>query len=367
MDLPVLGATLEVGPVIGAEREYRLFFAGARIDARALWPRLSCLGQRLDPGDPQARRGSWGGVVTVDGRDAEVVTPPLSLTAGCTRQLHDSLATGAEVLASALPATVELHGYSTHLNVEVPDHLVVDVARLVTRRFAPVIMLALDRADSPGLLVRPRRGRLELCGEFAVGRQLRTALTLAIAVTRHAQHLLGSRSERRAAVALRARHARAVERYGWYVDRAAFGADLYAEGRATRLRTARLGLRAGTAGDLLAGTWARARNQVENILDVSEIHEVDRLVDGKDPLPCESPCQADEAPRTPVPFRDYTTQNLGGLTLTVEAATWQSAVLRVDDGHQRRWLTIPGRSLDGFLDMAHHPDARRELASIVSP
>ena len=39
-------------------------------------------------------------------------------------------------------------------------------ARLYTETFAAALMLLMNRDDSPGLLVRPRPGRAELCGEF---------------------------------------------------------------------------------------------------------------------------------------------------------------------------------------------------------
>jgi hypothetical protein len=57
-------------PVCGVEHEYEVRdAAGAVLDFRPVVDGLG-LGRRLDPGDPHAHRGPWGGVVTADGREA---------------------------------------------------------------------------------------------------------------------------------------------------------------------------------------------------------------------------------------------------------------------------------------------------------
>ena len=50
---------------------------------------------------------------------------------------------------------------------------------MFSRSFAPSLMLLMDAPSSPGLLVRPRRGRLEFGGEFVTGNQLAAAVLLA--------------------------------------------------------------------------------------------------------------------------------------------------------------------------------------------
>jgi hypothetical protein len=82
--------------------------------------------------------------------------------------------------------------------------------------------------------VRPRPGRLELCGEYAAGDQLAAAVAFAVASVRTV--------ERASAKALRGWAVEmtlvpALDRYGWYVDRAAFhGSDLYTLGRSLPLK-----------------------------------------------------------------------------------------------------------------------------------
>ena len=96
---------------------------------------------------------------------------------------------GDEVVAVVLTHGGRIHpnAYAEEWRKEHPDEHVVAVARFVAERLAPVLMLAFDRTDSPGILVRPRRGRLEVGGEYLTGRQLRTAALVTLAVTRLAQ------------------------------------------------------------------------------------------------------------------------------------------------------------------------------------
>jgi hypothetical protein len=86
---------------------------------------------------------------------------------------------GRTVVADALDPEHSLRGYSTHLNIEIDDRHVRLVATMIARRMAPALMLLLDGPQSPGLIVRPRHGRLELGGEFATGNQLIDAKTMA--------------------------------------------------------------------------------------------------------------------------------------------------------------------------------------------
>ena len=358
--------------VMGAEREYRAHLVcdgrRQRWDPRPVWGRLVD-GVHLDPSDPNARRGSWGGVLTLDGLDPEVVTAPEPLRLGCVDRLHDALAHGRAALGECIRSAgvdVDLTGYSTHVSVEVPDERVVAVARHVLDRHSPALMLAFDRADSPGLLVRPRPGRLEICGEFTAGRQLRTAAALSLGVG-----LLADRSVRRpwtgrSAARLRADLAPAVERYGWFVDRSAFGPDLYRDGRRARLRTRVPGAgTVGTAQDALDRTWTLARPLVEPLLSGRGIREVDRLVDGHDPLPCEEPVLADDPVAGPPPARSYAPRALGhGIRVEVDAATWHRAVLRVDLLDGPRWVSGPGRALDGVLAAIDSPGGPAALIEL---
>ncbi len=350
----------------GVEREFTALGPDGVVDARRLWPALA-LGTALDPGDPLARRTTWGGLVTADGREAEAATPPVTLAPGCTRSVLDLAAAGRRQLADALAAHPPGHrlvGYSTHLSVEVPESRVCRVARLVADHLAVPLMLALDRVDSPGLLVRPRHGRLEVGGEFTAGTPLRTALVMAVAMVRLAEHATRHPRWRRRLPRPVVTVVPAVGRHGWYVDRRALGTDLYASGRATAVHL-RDPASTATAGDLLARSWALARPGLTGVLASDEIALGDDLVAGRTPLPLEHPDDDDGTTRA-VPVRDYGPRRVDAGVVAVEAASWHRAVVRVEGPSRTRWATLPGRALDAWLaDLdAGHADrwVRRTVA-----
>jgi len=145
----------------------------------------------------------------------------------------------------------------------------------------------LDRRAAPGLLVRPRGGRLELGGEYCRGEQLRAAGVFAAAASLTCAAAVRSRQAKRSLPRpVRARVRPSNIRAGWYIDRRAFGTDLYRDGRAARLRS-----RAGgslLAQDHLSEAWQRARPVVDALLDAAELGLVDRVVDGELPIPLEA-------------------------------------------------------------------------------
>lgn len=350
--------------VFGVEREYQIHGEGAPVDARVLWPTLQGLGTGLDPGDARARRGSWGGVVTADGWEAEVATPPLSLTSSSTQEVLNYAAAGERHLRRCLPADHLLRGYSTHINVEVDDRLVTDVARLIADRMAVALMLALDRPTSPGLLVRPRYQRLEIGGEFAAGRQLRAAVCLAVAVTLLAERAVHDRSVRqRLPPRMSARATPARERFGWYVDRNAYGSDLYAEGRNAVLHRGRSSI---SAGNLVDDIWVEARPYGQTVLAAEEIRLVDQFIDGTNPMPLDEPVDDDGATDPVRSDRSYAPRTFNGIRVTISAATWWRAILEVRSAGRVRWLTVPGRALDAILDGLDCGELRAEFELLVS-
>lgn len=87
----------------GVEHEYLVLGPSGRVDVRTLVDGLD-LGVRADPTDPHAQRCAWGGVVTADGREAEVATPPVDVAAGAAAEVVALAAMGRSVLATALGA-----------------------------------------------------------------------------------------------------------------------------------------------------------------------------------------------------------------------------------------------------------------------
>ena len=66
------------GDLLGLELEFSVRSErGAQVHFGSLIHRLGLDGTTLDPGDPNAYRCSWGGVITSDGAEAEIATPPV--------------------------------------------------------------------------------------------------------------------------------------------------------------------------------------------------------------------------------------------------------------------------------------------------
>jgi hypothetical protein len=115
--------TAAPGELLGLEHEFEVARDGEPIDFRRLVTDIELDGKRLDPGDPLAHRCRWGGVITADGREAEIASPPVAAAPGFTGELAGWAARGRAELAAALPHGATLSGYSTHLSVSIPDHL----------------------------------------------------------------------------------------------------------------------------------------------------------------------------------------------------------------------------------------------------
>lgn len=342
-------------PVCGVEHEYEVRDArGAVLDFGSVVDGLG-LGRRLDPGDPHAHRGPWGGVVTADGREAEVVSPPVPIGPSAADVVHAYAVAGRRHLEDHLPDGAGLTGYSTHISTAVPDAAVRRVAALVVRHLSPALMLLLDRRTSPGLLVRPRPGRLELCGEFAQGPVLRLAVAVVVAAGQ-----LCAADRPGLPARLRLRTERSKQRFGTYVDRSAFGPDLYADGRAALLRR-----RGGTiaAGEHLAEVLALLDDRL--LLADDDRAALSAVVTGDLPLPCEreSPVP-DDAPRVVAPPLDLGPRQAGDVRVEFVRATWWTYVVQLS-GSRERWLTVPRTWLASFLARLDDGSLDEGLARLV--
>jgi hypothetical protein len=365
-----VGSTVTPGPggLLGLELEFTVRSGdGGRVHFGSLIPRLAVDGSTLDPGDPNAYRCSWGGVITSDGAEAEIATPPVRTRPGFTGELEAWARTGEAALRRVLPRGIELDGYSAHLSAAMPDRLNDAVCRMYASTFAADLMLLMERADSPGLLIRPRPGRTELCGEFIDGAPLPAAAAFVAGSTRACAAAVHSRSARALLPPiLDVRIARAVHRYGWYVDRKAFGADLHAASRHSLLPT----LSRGTisAQSHLELAWAAARQALADDAASADLQAADAMVTGALPLPAEHrpPCRLLRHPPGadgPLPRSDLSlipsqspaprprTHIRPGFTLRPVAGTWDFTVFEVSGPARSVCACIPRDSLPSFVDL----------------
>lgn len=290
------GATgqLLTGPLVGLEQEYRIVGPDGWVDFREYIGRLD-LGRRfLDPGDGFAYPGPSGAVVTCDERELEIVLPPVSVAPGFSvevdaRQVAERMRV-RRLLESVVPHGHRLDGESTHVSISVPSKAIVAVSHAYTERFAAALMLLTGGCSAWGVWIRERPNRLELCSSAVDGPWLRALTVFAVGSVMATLESLGAEEPAypaRLPARLDVQLERAEGKPGWYVDRHAFGGDIYAEGRITSLSLVDGGAIDGQQH--LEAAWNAARLWLtrHGMADESDVAAADALVGGSLPLPCE--------------------------------------------------------------------------------
>ncbi|MEP7111735.1 MAG: hypothetical protein ABI862_00580 [Ilumatobacteraceae bacterium] len=335
---------------IGIEHEYVVHAAGKRVDFRELIRSLDIDGEAIDPADALARRCRWGGVVTADGPEAEIATPPVALGRGFSA-LADGLARVGRSELERSAGSHSFEGYSTHISISMNDDVVQAAAKVYAERFAAALMLLLDSPSSPGLLVRPRPGRLELCGEHADGERLRAASLFAAGSALAAERAVTDRAfRRRLPPRLRVKTVPSLQRYGLYVDRAAFGCDLYRHGRSSTLRSRRGGRL--TADEHLRQSWRCARSMLAGFVDETELHSVDALVSATTPLPTDQPSTAplaDQIVDDSAFGRALDRRERREFSVACTWLAWHVAVFTISSNDRSAFAVIPTSLLEQFL------------------
>ena len=347
------------GALVGLEHEFRVIVDGRPIDFRRLIHTLDVPGRRIDPADPNAYRGGWGGTITADGAEAEIAIAPVATEPGWTDELLARAWLGRSMLERLLPADARLEGFSTHLSVSVPAGLAERAARIYVDTFATALMLLLDGPESPGLLVRPRPGRLELGGEFVDGERLRAAAAFAAGSVRMAALAARRRpfSGRHLPPAVAVSAVPSIERFGWFVARDAAGPDLYAEGRAARLVLRSHG--AVSAGAHLARAWAAVRRDLERRFAAADLAAADDLVAGRLPLGLEgtqvraiamaSRASADLPAAGPFGSA-IADRSRPGFAVAPTILSWDFAVLRLQAGARVAFACLPRPLIGAALE-----------------
>ena len=339
----------------GVEHEFAVHDGARQIDFSAHVHQLAELGYPLHPTDPKMFFRPDGSAIIADGLVAEVATPPIAVREGFAEELDERLAAAREHLRSRLPPGFNARGGSTHLNIEVDPALNDQLCLRYARTFAPAMMMLLDSPDSPGLLVRPRPGRTELCGEYIVGDALRVAMTFAIGSVLATEQAIRSRRTDHLPPSLVVEVEPARRRYGWYIDRRGFGPDLYDAGREALLTRTGGGLI--SAGEHLGASWLPARQALAGLADEYDLRLVDRVVSGELPLPIEDPSVAKQTnqhtTREPTTFgHALATRTRGSYRIAPRHATWDWVAYETSStsGEEHHSIAlVPWDRLDGFL------------------
>lgn len=350
--------------LFGLEHEYSLSRDGREIDFRDAIHNLAIPGRRLDPGDINAYRLPSGMALTADGAEAEVASPPMPVRPGFAGEARRWATGAAAALRGILPAGTAMAGYSTHVSVSMPAVFADDAARLHVRTFGPALGLVLDGPRSHGIYVRPRPGRLELCGEYAAGPRLGAVAAFAAGSARAcAMAVAGHRLPSPLPPKLGITVLPGIERYGYRVRRDAPGFDLYAAGRAAVLRREDGGTI--TAREALQVAWQAARGALAGTAAPRDFALMDRIAAGDAPLGVEE--EEGRAALVPVlnsagPARGPALGGIlqhrrrPGLHVDAAIANWDFTVFRVVGPGRVTYASIPRRSLDRFFELLDKGD-----------
>ena len=330
---------------LGVEHEYAVFEGDRQVDFRDHVHHLPVDARALHPVNRHMLFTASGIALMADGVVAEIASPPEPLRRGFGAALEAWGASGRALLDASLPPSLRLVPGSTHISVETHPSRTDQLCWWFAQTFAPALMLLVDNAESPGALVRPRPSRFEFGGEFVDGIRLRAAATFAVGA------VLALEQARRLPPTVQVALEPARQRYGWYIDRTAFGPDLYTEGRAARLR-----LTTGetvTAQAHMEACWAIAREALTaagDLADPDDIEAVERIVRGDIPLPCEHATWNEALPAIAPPASAYASlaHTRHGVTVTPVTATWDFVVFRVTRGASQVMVSVPESQLGSF-------------------
>ncbi len=334
---------LPPGALIGVEHEYQVFgAAGRQLDFRALIHSIPWDGLRLDPGDANAYRLRPGLVVTADGMEAETASPPVATAAGFDDEVVAWAARGKQELERALGTACRLVGYSTHINVALPGERAGELAPLYAQTFGPILARLIEGPGSLGIYIRPRPGRLELCGEYLTGERLRLAALFAVGSVRACA--AGEHPPR-----LAARLLPGQERFGYRLHRTvSFGFDSYAAA-------------SNHAFPLAAGGSASLTGLVRASVDLA-CHHLDATRAGQRAALLRAamagPLAAPRELRSARPGRNPRRSAFGDMIVGVrrpgfsarpEFSNWGHTVFRIERGDHAAFLCIEGAALATFL------------------
>jgi hypothetical protein len=355
-----------VSPVeVGLEHEFAVAREGKRVDFRKLIHPIDLPGRAIDPGDKYAYRLETGAVVTCDDAEAEAATPPVALEPGWATALREWATSAATSLIRAVP-DASLSGWSTHLSVSADTAHVAQACGLFSRTFAPALMMLMEQRNGEGLLMRPRWCRLEFGGDYVSGAALSAATAMAAGGALVCLDVArGQQSKRALPPAVKVDVTPAVERYGWFVDRKAFGFDLLEQGRQALFRREYFG--SIGAQRQLEVAWAVAREAIVAVSSEHDLSAADAMVAGDRALPLEQ--QPNRAPMVAEPSvarkhplgSAVALRTEGDLEVSAIAVTWDYVVFGLSGAENGVWA-VPRRDLPEAIARIREGDVSPMLA-----
>lgn len=376
--------------MLGVEQEYDLFAGNRQLDFRALFAR-SLARRRWVPfrNCDSAAILDAGYMLACDGQEAEFATAPIDYYGeGCLSLGREVMRCRKHMLKLLRGIGVpEVRGYSTHLSISVPAGREWELATALSMTAAPALILLMEGRPSPGLLIRPRRGRLEIGSEY-IDDEMQLAAA-SVFLTGVVQAWLFDESLWAQFPHVRLMHSEEANiRPGIYLPRDAFGESIYEHGR-----TAKLELENGgkmSAGELLETCSRLALEALDDRISSRAANSLLRVVEQSGSLQIEQrsdPGSIASLPGfTPLPRPARTLQTLalaqGRLGLTARFVDWEGAAFSLNTNGKPKGETkntalvvgVPWAQLPAFFNTARKKDlpgyvgglgaARAELSSV---
>ncbi|MCL4530125.1 MAG: SH3 domain-containing protein [Chloroflexi bacterium] len=354
---------------LGVEQEFDLLGGDRYLDFRRLFPRVIAHMRSVPFRNcDSAVILDAGYMLACDGREAEFATAPIdSHGDGCLTLAREAVHCRTHLVNLLAQNNIQqVRGYSTHLNISVPIGREWEIASAFSTTIAPALILLMEARQSPGLLIRPRRGRLEIGSEYIDDEtQLAAAIILLTGAVRSYLHdpSLWKQFPR---VCLK-KWEDANIRPGIYLPHDAYGESMHELGR-----TARLQLQSGkiiAAGKILESCAELALRALNGQISQSAARSLQRVVRRVGSLQIEQK-------RNPSIIRNRRAQTsaLDAKTLNMLASTQRDVTpVFVDwEGVAFSWkgkdapliLGIPWRGLPQFFEVAHKKEFPQFVASL---
>ena len=354
-------AELNMGFVLGVEQEYDLFAGNRQLDFREFFGQVTAQGGSVPFRNcDSAAILDAGYMLACDGREAEFATAPINSRGdGCLRLAREVLRCRKHMLnlLRGLPG-LEIRGYSTHLNISVPLGREEELAKALSRTVAPALILLMEGRQSPGLLIRPRRGRLEIGSEYIDGEdQLAAAGVL---LTGAVRAYLRNEWTWKQFPRLKLTHwEEANIRPGIYLPHDAYGQSIYEHGRSAELELENGG--AIRAGDLFKLCTRLVLGELDGCISSRAAVILRTTANRTDPFQIELHAFPGKIARISRHFSTAQEAKFLHALATAQAdlgmvprfVDWEGAAFSLEKIGSPLIVGVPWAQLPGFLNIAH--------------
>jgi hypothetical protein len=310
-------------------------------------------------------------MLACDGQEAEFATAPVSsMGDGGLRLAREVIRCRRHMLKLLERIGVpEVRGFSTHLNISVPNGREWELAAALARTAGPALILLMEARQSPGLLIRPRRGRIEISSEYIDNEGQLAAACVFLTGVVHAY--LYNESLWRQFPRLHLKHwEEANIRPGIYLPHDAYGESIYAHGWAAKLELED----GGTirAGDVLEACSRLALRALEGrisprtaaslrlVVDRSGSLQVERRIDPGFIASTARSYQAASAAKT-LKTLALSRSRLG---LTPRFVDWEGAAFSWETKSGSLVLGVPWRQLPNFFNTVQKNNLPRYVGEL---